>query len=477
MADLSQLESALTKADAAGNVADAKVFADEIRRMRASQSEQPQGRSVPDQVASKEEYGTLRNIGMGALKGASDIGATLLSPIDKVIGKTNRRQQLGEFFGEYADPDSIAFNVGELGSQIAGTAGVGGAMAKGAMAIPKAAKYAQLLSSGGFNLGNAATGSKLANLLLRASGGAVQGGVAAGMINPEYADTGAMIGGALPGMTQVGGIAGNAISKGFKAGSRKLMQSALKPTIEQLRTGKAATAIDTLLDNGINATSGGADRLRGMIDDLNNQVANRIENSGATVSKQKIIDALRDVKQNFSTQVSPTSDLVAIGGVADDFAAHPLLPNDQIPVQLAQQMKQGTYKVLNGKYGEAGSASTEAQKALARGLKDEIASAVPDIAGLNAQESKLITTLGVVERRALMDANKNPMGLALLSKNPVMWGAFMADKSAAFKSIAARLANNASKATSAATNSPVLTNMAQNYGRLVAPAAVSTANP
>ena len=38
MATLAQLESALIKADAAGNTADAKALADEIRRMRAMQA-------------------------------------------------------------------------------------------------------------------------------------------------------------------------------------------------------------------------------------------------------------------------------------------------------------------------------------------------------------------------------------------------------------------------------------------------------
>ena len=38
MATLEQLSAALVKADAAGNAADAKAFADEIRRMRTAQA-------------------------------------------------------------------------------------------------------------------------------------------------------------------------------------------------------------------------------------------------------------------------------------------------------------------------------------------------------------------------------------------------------------------------------------------------------
>ena len=109
-------------------------------------------------------------------------------------------------------------------------------------------------------------------------------------------------------------------------------------------------------------------------------------------------------------------------------------------------MKQGTYNVLAGKYGQVGSAETEAQKGLARGLKDEIAAAVPGVGEMNAEESRLLATLSVTERRALMDANKNPMGLAMLAHNPLSWMAFMADKSAAFKSLAARAINSAAPA-------------------------------
>lgn len=112
---------------------------------------------------------------------------------------------------------------------------------------------------------------------------------------------------------------------------------------------------------------------------------------------------------------------------------------DGIPVELAQEMKQGTYRVLKGKYGEVGSASTEAQKALARGLKDEIARVVPEVSQLNAKESALLNALAQVEHRAAVAGNKNPAGLAWLSNNPGAWASFMADRSELFKSIVARL--------------------------------------
>jgi hypothetical protein len=130
----------------------------------------------------------------------------------------------------------------------------------------------------------------------------------------------------------------------------------------------------------------------------------------------------------------------AIKNAWTDFRNHPLLKGvTDIPVELAQKLKQGTYGQLAKKYGQMGTAETEAQKGLARGLKEGIAEAVPAVKGLNQQESELIKTLGVVERRALMELNKNPMGLSLLAHRPETWAAFMADKSALFKSLAARM--------------------------------------
>jgi len=64
------------------------------------------------------------------------------------------------------------------------------------------------------------------------------------------------------------------------------------------------------------------------------------------------------------------------------------------------------------------------------------------------------------------------MGLALLASNPATWAAFMADRSAAFKSIAARMANNASKA---ANTTKALENFTPPQALLTAPAITGAA--
>lgn len=390
----------------------------------------------------------------GLPAGTADIGDTILnfmsptegSVLDKAVPgvrKWNQERTASlESFNE-ANKDNPDFTGARILTNIAGTAGVGSAAANALKALssaPKVRQFAEAMRTGGFK-------SKGGGFGIRAGGAGAAGGLQAGLVNPEDADKGALISAAIPGGAHVGGYAGKFVGDMLDSGAKRLMQSSLKPTIEQLRSGKAAIAAQTMLDEGVNATKGGAEKLRSMVDDLNSKISELIESSGETISKQKVIKALNGTKEKFLRQVSPTSDIKAIDNVASDFANHPMIKGDEIPVQLAQKLKQGTYSVVGKKYGQLGTAETEAQKSLARGLKEGIAEAVPDIAGLNARESRLLTTLGVAERRALMDANKNPMGLAILADNPVTWAAFMADKSALFKSIAARMVNSTGKAS------------------------------
>lgn len=241
--------------------------------------------------------------------------------------------------------------------------------------------------------------------------------------------------------TLLAGEAAKVMSPAFKGAGRWLMGSATKPTLEQLQSGKAARAINTMLEQGFTPTKGGVEAMRLKIADLNDEISKAIANSPATVDKGKVASYLQDAVKKFEAQVNPSSDLKAIESAWTDFLNHPLLSGAKdIPVQLAQKLKQGTYKVLGEKaYGELKGASEEAQKTLARGLREEISKAVPVVAGKNALERELINAANIAERRALVDSNKNPLGLAPLAKNPGAAAAFLADRSAWVKAMLARL--------------------------------------
>ncbi len=153
--------------------------------------------------------------------------------------------------------------------------------------------------------------------------------------------------------------------------ARGLMSSALKPTLRQWQKGDAAVAIDTMLQKGFNATEGGVAKIKKQIDALNEQIKQEIAGSPAAVDKVQVGTRLNELAEKFKKQVNPDADVNAIKRAWDEFKNHPLLKGKQdIPVQLAQEMQQGTYKQLAKKYGQLGSGEVEAQKALARGLKE-----------------------------------------------------------------------------------------------------------
>lgn len=172
--------------------------------------------------AKPDNAGTMANIGLGALRGASNIGRTLMMPVDyagdvlsgnKGSSIDARKAALDDFFKSYADPESIAFKGGELATEIAGTAGVGSGLAVGAKAAGMSPAMVAALESGGLSLGNAVatTGREMMkNAATRVGAGALVGGASAGVINPSAGDvaTGAAIGGALPVAVRAGGELG-----------------------------------------------------------------------------------------------------------------------------------------------------------------------------------------------------------------------------------------------------------------------------
>ena len=236
--------------------------------------------------------------------------------------------------------------------------------------------------------------------------------------------------------TIVGAVAGREVLKQpFQAAGRGLMRSALKPGAESVRTGDAGKAIQTMLDEGFNVTPGGVQKMRTLVNQLDDQVTAAIASSPATVNKGYALSALQKPLQKFKQQVNPGADLKAIQNAWDEFKHS--VPND-IPVQLAQDLKRGTYRVLAGKYGEVGSASTEAQKGLARGLKEGIEAQVPQVAALNAREGRLLNALELADRRAAIAANRNPIGLGWITPDIPRTAGFLADRSQLLKSLAAR---------------------------------------
>ena len=237
--------------------------------------------------------------------------------------------------------------------------------------------------------------------------------------------------------------AGRAIQPVTRSVGRAMYQSALKPTkavLKDVRTPRGSgpdaarhALLDTGLREGIPVSARGAKKVDALVDSLNAEVQARLsaaESKGLTVDPTYVDEQIAAVAADFTDQVNAQPDLAAIRTVRDNFATNPkvaqsLLPEQQgvmparapqpIPVQTAQRMKQNTYKGLKSKYGVERGATIEAEKAGARGLKQQIEQAAPEVADLNAREGALIPL-----EQAISDAMRRRGNYGVFGLTPIV---------------------------------------------------------
>lgn len=325
------------------------------------------------------EFGTVKEIGMGALKGASDIGRTLLRPFDyikdKLAGTTvgdliappkssseQRKESVAGFFKDNAAPDSLAFKGGELAGDIAGTVGVGGALAKGAQAVGAAPKFVSALETGGLRLGGPAAttaAGKAGELALRTGAGAAVGGVSAGLVDPGSAGTGAAIGGALPGAVKAAGAAGSALA------------AKVAPEVRALYDKAKALGIDIPADRIVNSRpmnavasslnyvplSGRAGTEERMVSQLNRAVSKTLgqDSDNVTAALRK---ASTDLGDKFEVTLK-SNTVKADAQLLDDLASHIDRANKELGQDGARIIKNMTDEIM-GKVDASGAIDGQA---------------------------------------------------------------------------------------------------------------------
>ena len=234
------------------------------------------------------------------------------------------------------------------------------------------------------------------------------------------------------------------VGRGLKSAGERVMQSALNPTPTAKLNGSAAIAAKEMLARDKSVTPAGIESLRTTLDDINAQIANQVQGSSARISEADTFKGIPRLVSDFENQTNNLDDLAAIEKSVNEFKGDRRwqgdAPNRYLSIQDAQAIKQGNNVMLRKKFGQQTEAATETQKAMGWGLKEAIAEAEPLVAGLNAEESRLIPTLDIAERRVLMRAGQNIQGLAALRlSNPAEWANAMADRSPLFQSLLARM--------------------------------------
>jgi hypothetical protein len=203
MATYEQLSAALVKADAAGNVDDAKALANAIRNL----SPAPQaGEGMPQERTMMQE---VMQAPAGIYRGFKDVTDTLIkggaSALDYLAGTKTRAtvdEAAARSAREYEQTygKSMLAGGGRLAGNIVATAPVGAVVAAPLKAMGVAAPIVESVASSGFRTGIAPTTgvARAADLAVRGAGGAVTGGLSAGLVNPEDTAMGAALGAAIP---------------------------------------------------------------------------------------------------------------------------------------------------------------------------------------------------------------------------------------------------------------------------------------
>lgn len=274
MATYEELSAALIKADAAGNVEDAKALANAIRGLTPA----PQAGEGMPQERKMSMGEAFMQVPAGIYRGFKDVTDTLArggaSAVDYLAG-TKARSAVDEAAAQSAREyektygESMLAGGGRLVGNIAATAPVGAIVAAPLRAAGVAAPVVESIASSGFRTGIAPTtgAARAVDLGIRGAGGAVTGGASAGLINPEDAEMGALIGAAIPtvaapvlkGVAKTLGFAKDVITgRAAEVRAAQVVREALgdqvgPATIVLSKARPGITAVQALQEAGINA--------------------------------------------------------------------------------------------------------------------------------------------------------------------------------------------------------------------------------
>lgn len=308
--------------------------------------------------------------------------------------------------------------------------------------IEQAAEYlipGSAEEAGAKAIAGAAGGGGMARALGRAIASAVGAGAVAGV--QSGGDPRAMRNAALAAGGTSAALSGVAAMLPTKQGlATRLYQSALKPSTAMDQAERQAI-INTGLREGITLDPNVVETVQQRISGLNSQISNEIAQrtaQGATVDPEAVAAYTDRSAARAAQQVNPDADVSAVNSAKQEFlrnqsteapytkirpgtddATGTMVPEGQgvtqvpqaIPLSQAQKLKQGTYAKLKDSYAEQGSFSREAQKDLARGLKDQIVQAFPELSALNSRESSLLALESSLQRFVGRSGNSNLIGL------------------------------------------------------------------
>lgn len=246
--------------------------------------------------------------------------------------------------------------------------------------------------------------------------------------------------------------------QGVQNVAKAVYRGYLKPSLAGASIKKAQTIVNTAIEEGIPITQAGKERAERVIGELKKQVDDILvnrqhisRNVHGDIDLHDIAERVRQfARDKYYKAGRPVEDFEAAMRVADNIDAHPAataIPGSPQPVNLTEA--NAAKRTLQESAGDRafGVERTPAQEAEKRGayeLRQEIETRAPQIAPLNARESKLIDTAKALGRAIEREANHNALvgvkTMAAATAGGVEYGRTGDPWSAAAKALAIRYA-------------------------------------
>jgi hypothetical protein len=319
-----------------------------------------QGEATGSLFPSLEGFGQgIVNIGAGALRGAGSIGATFARPFETAEENADRRRRLDENAAMIlgAEPDSNMYGVGKFIGEVAGTAGVGGALAMPVKAAARfapsiAAPIATALETGG--LVAKVAGRPVSSAALRLGAGGATGAAGATLIEPTLSNlqTGGLVGTAVP-------IAAPLIAKGAGAlmdigrGSNQLAAQIARESLgSPTQIAAARNALQQAQQQGLDLTAQQALARGGVIAPSTQATIEKAVKLTGTVDTRAAKEAAQEAARK-TTIIGMTPDMEA-AVVARRTAAQPLYEAaDKAVVPIDQSLNDVFARMPNGTLSKA----------------------------------------------------------------------------------------------------------------------------
>jgi hypothetical protein len=277
---------------------------------------------------------------------------------------------------------------------------------------------------------------------------------------------------------------GQAVGPALVKGGQSVYRGYLKPSLSVKNLPKADQIVKTAIEESLPVTKGGAAQAQVVIDELKAEADRILASTPGEVDLHSIANRLRTwAQRTYNRPGRAPSDLDAAMKVADRIDAHPSMvpkppaaPIDRVPVAVANTVKRDMQSGASAAFGVKSGAEKTAEKQGSRLLREGVEQVAPDVAPINARESKLIDAARALTRATGREGNLHKVyGTRMLVAGSVGGGSEYKKTGDPYKATAMAFAMAAGMHPAVATRAAIL---AAKLGAAMpgqAPAAVARA--